>query len=258
MKREPKQGGKRDQAKHNRPPTQTPPIEGNEPGESEDKQPHCHAVWKCTEKPPHWTAYAEAACAVALVLITATYTYFAKLQAGAAITAANAAASAANTANTSIQLDQRAWIGPIQVVDPKFAVDGKPSYVTAGQKTMFGVYIINSGKSPGLKVKIKDRLKAVDTGEVFVADYPPAASSIIDSVSVLQPGMRMEFDSLPSEIALLPEHIKKIREGSGRLYFYGQITYEDIFKVSHATHFCFMLSPDLERLEACSTYNDAN
>lgn len=172
--------------------------------------------------------------------------------------AADAAKTAADTASQALQLDQRAWIGPVEIVGPKFTVDGKPTYVAAGQKTTLGVFITNSGKSPGLKVKTKTRLKAVDSGEVFVSDYPPTESNITDSVSVVQPGMRMELDSLPSGVALVPDHIRKIREETGKVYFYGEITYVDIFTIPHVTHFCVVLAPDLQHLITCETYNDAN
>ena len=180
------------------------------------------------------------------------------IQARQSIRASNAAENAVNIASKTLQLDQRAWIGPVEIVRPMFTEEGKPSYVATGYKTTLGVFITNSGKSPGLKVKTKTRLKAVDSGEVFVWDYPPADSNITDSVSVVQPGMRLELDSLPSGVPLTPDHIKKIREGTGKIYFYGEITYEDIFTTFHVTHFCVVLTPDLQQLTNCQTYNDAN
>jgi len=169
-----------------------------------------------------------------------------------------AATAATKIASQSLTLDQRSWIGPVDVVGPKFIVDKKPSYVQAGQKMTLGVFISNSGRSPGLKVTIKDRLKATEAGEDFVPDYPPAKSNIVSSVSVVQPGMRMQLDSLPSEIQIFPQHIKKITEGTGLIYFYGEITYEDIFKSPHTTHFCLILAPDLQHLNTCRSYNDAD
>jgi hypothetical protein len=87
-----------------------PPIEGNKDGEGGDDKRDRRTIEKTTYKPEHWTTYAEAACAVALVLITGFYTYYASKQAKASETAAKAAESAANTANNSLVAVQRAFL----------------------------------------------------------------------------------------------------------------------------------------------------
>jgi hypothetical protein len=93
-----------EQAPPQRPP---PPIKGNEYTEGDNSEGGGNKVAKTTEKPPHWTAYIEATCAVPLVLITATYTHYAHEQASAAITAANAAKTASDTAASTLQEMQK-------------------------------------------------------------------------------------------------------------------------------------------------------
>jgi hypothetical protein len=85
------------------PPTPPPSVEGNENGKGGDGEQGRHQIAKDKDGPPHWTRYMEAACAVILVLITGTYTYFARQQAGAAITAAGAAKSAADIADATLK-----------------------------------------------------------------------------------------------------------------------------------------------------------
>jgi uncharacterized protein HemX len=73
------------------------------------QQPHPHPCRHLSKETKMTKAarYIEAACAVLLVLITGTYTYYASQQACAAITAANAAQSAAVTANESLKLTRQ-------------------------------------------------------------------------------------------------------------------------------------------------------
>jgi hypothetical protein len=90
----------------------------------------------------------------------------------------------------------RAWVGPVEVAKPQFIVNGKPSYWKDGEKTTFGVFITNSGRSPAKNMHLKNSVKTMKSDEPFFADYPPSTTKPIESLSVLQPGMRMELDSL--------------------------------------------------------------
>ena len=83
-------------------PPLPPAIEGHEDSEGGDGKRHYSHVGENTKKPKHWTAYVEAACAVLLVVITGTYTYYASQQTRASITAANAASQAAGVAISTL------------------------------------------------------------------------------------------------------------------------------------------------------------
>jgi hypothetical protein len=110
-----------------------------------------------------------------------------------------------------------------------------------------------------LAVESKTNIKAMQASDAFFADYPAAKTKVMDSIYVLQPGMRMELDSLPTGVPISSQHIDGFKSGAWILYFYGEITYDDIFRQArHATHFCLALSRDLAHLSACPTYNDAD
>lgn len=202
------------------------------------------------------------------LILVSTYTYYARGQWKEMIRAANAATNANTLAQNGIdqnlesaRLEQRAWVGPIEIIPPpaSFYVDGAPRFVKAFEKVTLGVRITNSGKSPALAVNSKVNLKFVKSSEKFIADYPPAETKIISSTYVLQPGMKMELSSLPTKRPLTVVEIEELKKGGWTLYLYGEITYDDIFeKTPHVTHFCLALSTDLSQLVSCSSYNTAD
>lgn len=84
-------------------PPLPPSVKGHENGEGNNRQGGGNRITQKQDEPPHWTRYVEAACALALVLITATYTHYASRQAEAAITAANAAKESADWAAAAFE-----------------------------------------------------------------------------------------------------------------------------------------------------------
>jgi hypothetical protein len=52
--------------------------------------------------------------------------------------------------------------------------------------------------------------------------------------------------------------IEQYRNGNATLYFFGKMAYVDIFDHAHKTTFCWYLSENLETLNSCDTYNNAN
>jgi len=161
MKGKPYQNRKK-QAKHNKPPV-VPPA--NPPAIEGDKNVVGHSCKPCSDsvcehrgKPTHWTAYAEAICALALVVITGTYTYYAKQQAGAAIAATTNATETLNTVKKQFDTDQRPYVIVAKIEfhslpnDPTVYADVKP---------------LNYGKSPAIHV--------LTTGEVFEGQNTMAA-----------------------------------------------------------------------------------
>jgi len=267
------------------PPPLPPPVERHEDGESGDSKPDGKQITKPTDKPPHPAVYVEAACAILLVLITGTYTYYASQQAGAAITAANAAKSAASAAVSTIcemqrsnliqervsesnrisgersakesldstinnaNLDQRAWVSV-----------GSP-VVTAKATEPFAAkfFVINVGKTPAVNVKAnlgtaelpKDRpLKITD---ITYIDKPSDLGSMFPG-AVTDIG-RKGWDTVPpgqqAEVDLL-------KRGDHIVYIFAFITYKDVFGKSHFTHSCMRLHPDLTTAESCKIYEDSD
>lgn len=146
------------------------------------------------------------------------------------------------------RLNQRAWVGPTSVDD--FAIqDGKPIAIK--------VRITNSGKTPALHCTGVIRAKTVPAKDKFVPTYPVGSTSEDESIEVIQPGMTIPLETGPSP-PMNTTTINSFNAGTYNLYVFGKISYVDVFGTPHATHYCFVLNPDLRGLSGCNTYNDAN
>jgi|GEM_PF-3941218 len=164
--------------------------------------------------------------------------------------AADAAQSAAKTAKETLDStreDRRAWVGPVEVILPDF---GR----TANDH--FGVWIKNSGRTPARKVVTKISTQFIPSD----ADLTPVYKNVglTESVSVIQPEMRIAIKSLAYPAVINRPEMKELRSGKKTLYMYGLITYEDVFHHPHWTKFCVYLSPDLAGFGACNKYNDTD
>jgi hypothetical protein len=148
-------------------------------------------------------------------------------------------------ARNAMRLDQRAWVGVVKVnsfdlrIGPNFSV---PFDMT------------NSGKTPALNVMTKTSLKTIEKRESFIPTYSDPTPTK-PSRGVIQPQMHMELSSLPANIS--PTQYEDIENGRGILYAYGDITYDDIFGLTHETTFCVMYWTGLAGPILCDTYNNA-
>ena len=62
--------------------------------------------------------------------------------------------------------------------------------------------------------------------------------------------------SYPQITGISKENIENLKNGIGKLYIYGIVRYEDVFKENHWTKFCVYLSPNLSTFSSCETNND--
>jgi hypothetical protein len=150
--------------------------------------------------------------------------------------------------------DQRAWVGPIEVVPAWREPTNKPIYIKDGFPAKFEVVITNSGKSPARKVRTWIQFDTIPADRKFSPNYGLPQKQ---SVSVIQPQQRF---TLPTS-SLQPVNasdIDTIKNGKAILYLFGKITYEDIFKTQHSTTFCMTLAPSLDGFAACDAYNEAD
>ena len=152
--------------------------------------------------------------------------------------------------------DQRAWIGPIEVTPAWRDAANNPIFIKEGASAVFGVVIVNSGKSPALKVKSKIKFITLPADREFAPNYDKLQSQ--SSVVVIQPQMRLTVPTALSSKAVTASDINIIKNGGAILYLFGEITYEDVFKIPHLTTFCMALAPTLDGFIAHKTYNDAN
>jgi hypothetical protein len=139
-------------------PSLPPPVERNENSEGDNGQRDGPRIANDENKPPHWTRHVEAVCAIILVLITGTYTYYASRQACAAVTAANAAKSAADTAYASLKLTRDAFnASQAAVLQPNVSIRD------VGKGPFIQIDIVNRGSIAATRVN----------GEITVTHHAP-------------------------------------------------------------------------------------
>ena len=151
--------------------------------------------------------------------------------------------------------DQRAWVGMTEVTPEWRDAEGKPLFIKEGARYHVGVTIVNSGRTPALKVRSRMRLMSFPDNK-FVADYQNVNERV--SIGVLPPQGKFTLTSLPSYRIINASDITSLKNGSVILYLYGEIEYEDIFRIPHRTTYCSFLAPTLDNFLVHSTYNDAN
>ncbi|HEV2387994.1 MAG TPA: hypothetical protein VGS20_12150 [Candidatus Acidoferrales bacterium] len=185
----------------------------------------------------------------------------------AASQSADAAANAAGTARDSLKasidqfnLDQRAWIGVPSVAPPQYSEGGTPVYVKEGERAVFQVNVLNSGRTPALDVSFRAAYTVLPKGSAFSARYPRPISSI-SSRTVIQPEQAYNLPTGPSSGVLSHAFIDAIKNGSEVLYVFGEVGYDDVFfpkTKRRMTHYCIFLQQDLATFSPCSKYNEAN
>jgi hypothetical protein len=118
-------------------------VNENNPREEEQQNDENRIQAQQRSSKPHLTTWIEAFCAVALVLITGTYTFYAARQANVGKKAAEAAKTAADTARETLVRSQRPWVGvdEIRVL---------PTDVSGEVKIKLGFFVRNYGPSPAL------------------------------------------------------------------------------------------------------------
>jgi len=264
MKRKPNKSGKGGQAKHDGPPIPPPVIKGDQNTEGQNNQPCCNTVCKYTKEPTHWTRYIEAACAIALVLITGTYTYYARQQAGAAIVAANAAKSAGDTAHDALVLDQRPWVG---------LMGGShiSAEIAKGSPIRIHLEIQNVGKTPALDESsvhkltnrpIHDPMPSFDN--YSQSEAGPTITLMPNAIADVDLMTKKTGDHGSPIIEVLSDAgVTSINTGQVQLYVYGSIWYNDTFKNPHRTDYCLQYitpinSKSAGSFGACPVHNYAD
>jgi hypothetical protein len=147
---------------------------------------------------------------------------------------------------SEMHLDQRAWLG----IDRLDRFDFKPS-----QDFSIPFVMTNTGKTPALHVKTRASLKSLEKGQTFTATYPEP-QPYKSSNGVLQPQGHFILYTLPKELST--KQYDDIQNGSGVLYSFVEIMYDDIYGKPHETTFCVMYYQGLTGPVTCDEYNEAN
>ena len=222
------------------------------------------------EKERTWPQRAEAVCAILLVFITGTYTWYARGQLkltgqaisqsktdnANAIIAQQQIAQAALTASQDnfkkslessrdqLRLDQRAWVG-LATASLEAVEVGKPIYAH--------VVLFNSGKTIAKRAIVAYHLKF--SPQPFKKLPPTTRSNENTSVGVLIPGGRYDskFGSKANSV-----DIDKQNVANWYTYIWGEVEYNDIFKERHRTLFCEFRKGIDGDFNQCGFHNDAN
>jgi hypothetical protein len=190
-----------------------------------------------------------AVATIGLWLVTRESTRIAGIAADAAQRSAKASELQVMATQESIhatvhafQLDQRAWVSPVAIIQPEFK-ETKPFSIT----TEIG----NSGKTPALNFSNKYSWNIILKTGKFQPVYQHVEG--VPSSGTIFPNQQLELISIPTPL----EHFDLVISGRAVFYVYGELIYDDVFKQTHHTHFCVFYNETLKP-GVCSTYNDAD
>lgn len=159
---------------------------------------------------------------------------------------------ALNTIVNNFHHEQRAWVGPTLVLPPEYKnQEGEMVYVKEGESIKCGLVLKNTGKTPAKNVEYSIVVQSLKNKETPVIKESFGSKDI----ALLQPEMTISI-SYPPITGISKENIENIKSCIDKLYIYGIIRYEDVFKEKHWTKFCVYLSPDLSTFSSCETNND--
>lgn len=152
----------------------------------------------------------------------------------------------------AMQLDQRAWMGV-----------GSPSFVVNTHDPIKAeTRVVVLGKSPAIDIVTRMGLKP------FPASHTLEISDLVLDPREIHNGTAVPGSSFPVretgadpvtgyEQAITGEIVGK----TAILYFFGEVTYRDIFNQSHWTHFCYIVtgtSANADTASPCTIYNDSD
>ena len=152
--------------------------------------------------------------------------------------------------------DQRAWVGPTNFNLVK---------LTAPDPIEATVDIVNTGKSVATDVRVTSTLHPSDT-VLDIAEYVKHPVKTEREISHPRGLARSVFVIFPNETLTMPGFtgstdalgIESIKNGRKYLYFFGEITYQDAFKIPHKTRFCGIYMPEASKFSPCSSYSYAD
>ena len=198
----------------------------------------------------NWLGWIQAISTIAIVFITAFYTYYARQQVketGRAIALTDA----------SIKLDQRAWIGVT-------SVSGKPE---VGKQLTITVTFKNTGKTPAKNTNIAAVVEPARQNKA--PDFTIENRVRRESRGLVTPqGETFSILVIANEYSpsgeLNDAALKDITEGKLRIYAHGIVEYDDVFRTHHWVTYCFYLNPSgktgkgYSGYSACKEHNDTD
>ncbi|HMS85515.1 MAG TPA: hypothetical protein PKD12_17875 [Nitrospira sp.] len=145
----------------------------------------------------------------------------------------------------SMLRDQRAWVGPYRVANPR---------VTAGKPVGLEIDYVNGGRSPARSFKVTTALKYQPSSEKFVPDYRVLTTS--QALVAMYPQMIVSSDLSQINFVLEKKQIDQLINGSFRMYVFGKYTYSTV-NVEGGGTFCIFFRSELTQAPGwCDSYND--
>lgn len=142
----------------------------------------------------------------------------------------------------NFHLEQRAWVGPVAVIQPEFKETDSFSITTL---------ISNSGKTPALNFRNKYSWLMMSKEGKFQPSYRGYQG--VPSSGTIFPNGQLNLISSPT--ILRKQQIDLVVSGKTVLYVYGELLYDDVFGQTHHTHFCNFYDKTLKP-GVCGIYND--
>jgi hypothetical protein len=146
----------------------------------------------------------------------------------------------------STLLDQRAWIAPVEIDAP----------VIAGSPVSINIKVVNSGKTFARKIK---------TLPHCLIFRPPSAPDMAamesqedtqsSALFFIAPGQQYTWPAAATGEGLPKGVFDAIQAGQTRLFIYGKITYDDIFKRHHRVAYCYVYEPKTSRWTEAASFD---
>jgi hypothetical protein len=154
----------------------------------------------------------------------------------------NSSEAAITAARKNMQEDERAWL----VVDH---IEGMPQL---GKPFSISTQIRNTGRSPAVNVTHRIAFAFIPQTQDFIPSFQPLA---LHSRLVLGSG-NSSLASLDVSGGKDAVQADLDRFKTEKLFVWGKVCYEDVFKMRHWLHFCVHYVPEDRDWKACDTYND--
>jgi hypothetical protein len=162
-----------------------------------------------------------------------------------------------------LTVDQRAWVGPSQLNTVVYK-EGKRKSLIEGPVMKGGcvfsaeIKLINSGKTPALKLRSYMIAKNLKKGEKLTITKPEEDKWLKESNWVLQPNTTYKIDMTSANMIPSQSDIISFETGDKVFHLVGMAEYNDIFGNNHFTRFCYYLLPDLSGFTCCPYYNETD
>lgn len=246
----------------NEPPEQSHLNSSSATNRGSQRQPRKSNRCRKLRKAPIWI---EAACAIALVVITGFYTHYAHetlielIKQYPEITkSADAAKNAADTASSALDFNQREfrqeqrpyiWLSAgMATTDTAMAMLPLPELQKRNLPLMVNVQVFNGGKSPGIRIGSTRTIVIFDVTEIADQKLRNYVPDYLHGETIIPPNGSAILPSPDEAIPITDRLLSDLRNKKRVIYVVARVKYFDMFSpslsVPYETAFCSQVSPD--------------